>query len=234
MTKRHDTIPIRSVIIDDDRSIGEVLEEVVSRDDISVEVFDDGREAIEYIKKQTVDIVITDLMMPEVGGLEVLNFTRQVNPDALVIIITGHASLETAIEAVKKGAYDYIRKPFKLEEVEISFNNAVERVRLVRKNKELILELKAAYDRLVVAEKDCDQASSKAAPKDETTAYLNFFSNTLPGFELLQKPEKSRQDVFERLENLSYLRIEGLLTDVEFKRLKGYLMKQVDTESRKI
>ena len=218
--------PIRSVIIDDDRSIGEVLQEVISREHISVEVFTDGQDAVELIRKQPADVVITDLMMPRVGGIEVLNFAKQVNPDALVIIITGHASLETAIEAVKKGAYDYIRKPFKLEEVEIAFNNAVERIRLVRKNKELIMELKGAYERLA-AERVCDQPSVKGGPTDEKTAYLNFFSDTLPGFELLQKPEKNRRDIFERLENASHLRREGFLTEAEFEKLKGYIMKQI-------
>lgn len=228
MENRGETNLIQSIIIDDDRSIGEVLEEVVSRKDTSVEVFADGQDAIEYMKEHPVDVVVTDLMMPRVGGIEVLNFAKQKNPDALVIIITGHASLETAIEAVKKGAYDYIRKPFRLEEVEIAFNNAVERIRLVRRNKQLIMELKAAYDRLA-AEKTCDPPSAEGEPKEEKTAYLNFFSDTLPGFELLQKPEKSRQDVFARLENASHLRKEGFLTEAEFEKLKGYLMKEIST-----
>lgn len=228
MENRGEKNLIQSIIIDDDRSIGEVLEEVVSRKDTSVEVFADGQDAIEYMKERPVDVVITDLMMPKVGGIEVLNFAKKMNRDALVIIITGHASLETAIEAVKKGAYDYIRKPFRLEEVEIAFSNAVERIRLVRRNKQLIMELKAAYDRLA-AEKTCDPPSAKGEPKEEKTAYLNFFSDTLPGFELLQKPEKSRQDVFARLENASHLRKEGFLTEAEFEKLKGYLMKEIST-----
>jgi FixJ family two-component response regulator len=220
--------PIHSVIIDDDRSIGEVLEDIVSRDDVSVRVFADGHEAIEFIETHPVDIVITDLMMPTVGGLEVLDFARQVNPETLVIIITGHASLETAIEAVKKGAYDYIRKPFKIEEFEIAFNNAVERIRLVQQNQELIKELEVAYDRLVEAEKDVGHCEGKDRREDQKIAYLNFFSNTYPGFELLRKTGRNRQDLFERLENTSRLKKDGLLTEDEFQRLKRYIMKQIE------
>ena len=105
---------IRSLIVDDDTAIGEILKELISGEHISVKVLNDGHEAIEFIKKQPVDIVITDLIMPKVGGLEVLGAAKGTNPDAVVIIVTGHASLETAIEAVRKGAHDYIKKPFKL------------------------------------------------------------------------------------------------------------------------
>ena len=116
--KEHQSI--RSVIVDDDKTIGEILKELVSREHTSVDVFSDGFEAIEFVKRQPVDIVITDLMMPGIGGLEVLRQAKITNPHVVVIIITGHASLETAIEAVREGAYDYIKKPFKLEEMGIA------------------------------------------------------------------------------------------------------------------
>lgn len=220
--------PIQSVIVDDDRSIGEVLEDIVSKEDVSVRVYADGREAIQFIEENPVDIVITDLMMPEVGGLEVLDFARQVNPETVVIIITGHASLETAIEAVKKGAYDYIRKPFKIEEVEIAFNNAVERIRLIQHNKALIQELERAYSRLVESERNLEECTGKKTAQDQKIAYLNFFSNSLPGFEVLRKTGNSRQDLLERLENMSRLKKDGLLTEDEFQRLKRYIMKQIE------
>lgn len=223
--------PIQSVIIDDDRSIGEVLEEVVSTEGVSVQVFTDGREAVRYIERQPVDIVITDLKMPNLGGLEILDFARQVNPETVVIIITGYASLETAIEAVKKGAYDYIRKPFKLEEFEISFKNAVERIRLIQKNRELLRELERAYGRLVEVEKGVDETVGKGKREDRRVAYLNFFSNTLPGVELLRKGENNPRDLLQRMEGLSRLKKDGLLTEDEFRRLKRYILKQVNGEN---
>jgi len=219
--------PIQSLIVDDDRSIGEILKELVSRCGVSVEAFSDGQDAIEFIKRQPVDIVITDLMMPKVGGLEVLHFAKNTNPDSVVIIITGHASLETAIEAVRKGAYDYIKKPFKLQEVKIAFNNAVERIELVRKNRELLLELKDAYDQLVILKKDGNKVKDEDEPESHKIAYLNFFSNALPSLEFFHKAREEQHGLFERLENISQLKKDGLLTDGEFKKLKRHVIKCV-------
>jgi DNA-binding response OmpR family regulator len=213
--------------VDDDRSIGEILKELVSRSGVSVEAFSDGQDAIEFIKRQPVDIVITDLMMPKVGGLEVLHFAKNTNPDSVVIIITGHASLETAIEAVRKGAYDYIKKPFKLQEVKIAFNNAVERIELVRKNRELLLELKDAYDQLVILKKDGNKVKDEDEPESHKIAYLNFFSNTLPSLEFFHKAREEQHGLFERLENISQLKKDGLLTEAEFKKLKRHVIKCV-------
>jgi len=219
--------PIQSLIVDDDRSIGEILKELVSRSGVSVEAFGDGQDAIEFIKRQPVDIVITDLMMPKVGGLEILHFAKNTNPDSVVIIITGYASLETAIEAVREGAYDYIKKPFKLQEVEIAFNNAVERIELVRRNRELLLELKDAYDQLVTLKKVGNKVKDEDEPESHKIAYLNFFSNALPSLEFLHKAREEQQGLFERLENISQLKKDGLLTEAEFKKLKRHVIKCV-------
>ncbi len=227
MVKKIEHRPIQSLIVDDDRSIGEILKELVSRSGVSVEAFSDGQDAIEFIRRQPVDIVITDLMMPKVGGLEVLRSAKNANPDSVVLIITGHASLETAIEAVRKGAYDYIKKPFKLQEVEIAFNNAVERIELVRKNRELLLELKDAYDQLVTLKKDGNKVKDEDEPESRKIAYLNFFSNALPSLEFFHKAREKQYWLFERLENISQLKKDGLLTDKEFKKLKKHVIKCV-------
>ena len=98
--------------------------------------------------------------------MEVLRQAKAMNPDVVVIIITGHGSLETAIEAIHEGAYEYIKKPFKLQEMEIVFNNAVEKVNLIRKNNQLLQDLKEAYDQLV-APAFCPSFSSQFRTEDE-------------------------------------------------------------------
>jgi DNA-binding NtrC family response regulator len=218
---------IRSVIVDDDRAIGEILKELISREQVSVEVFGDGLDAIEFIQKQPVDIVITDLMMPRVGGLEVLRHARAANPDAMVIIITGHASLETAIEAVREGAYDYIKKPFKLQEMEIAFNNAVERVHLVRENRKLLQELKDAYDQLVAIKQEKKGFKKKHGTLRKKIAHLNFFSNTMPSLQLVSNSPGNQRGFIGELQNLSKLKKEGLLTEKEFKDLKAHLINRL-------
>ncbi len=219
---------IRSVIVDDDKTIGEILKELVSRESTSVDVFSDGFKAIEFVKRQPVDIVITDLIMPGIGGLEVLRQAKITNPDVIVIIITGHASLETAMEAVREGAYDYIKKPFKLEEMGITFNNAMERVKLVRENKQLLQALKDAHDQLGVIKKEENTSNQKDGPCPRKISHLNFFSTNLPSLAFLEGPKINERNFLEELKNISGLKKEGLLTEREFKAVKAHLIKAME------
>lgn len=225
--------PIRSVVVDDDRSIGGILEELISRPHVAVKVFSNAREAVRFIGHQPVDIVITDLVMPDVSGLDVLSLAKKSNPDSIVIIITGHGNLETAIEAVRKGAYDYIKKPFKLDEIEIAFNNAVEKIHLVRKNKELLTRLQDACDELIAVKKACSESTekSRSKPVPERNARLNFFSTNLPNMAFLRKTNEGHYKVFDRLSHISNLKKDGLLTEKEFKALKDHIMKGIESFS---
>lgn len=224
------TVPIQSLIVDDDRSVAQVLGELVSREHPLVHVFSDGQKAIAYLQENPADIVITDLMMPGVSGLEVLSLAKKANPDAIVIIITGHGTLETAIEAVRNGAHDYIRKPFKLEEMGIAFHNAVEKIQLVRRNKELVEKLKETCDELVAVKEACGGSESKVSERDEAkrTARVNFFSRNIPSIAYLHETNEDRHKLFERLGHISKLKVDGLLTEKEFKALKANIIKSLD------
>ena len=223
--KRVQDPSIRSVIVDDDRTIGDVLKDLITKEHISVEVFNDGLEAIEFITKEPVDVVITDLIMPRIGGMEVLRQAKAMNPEVVVIIITGHGSLESAIEAIRQGAYDYIKKPFKLQEMEIVFNNAVEKVNLIRENTQLLKELREAYDRLLVIKKERNEADDKQTVERDRIASLNFFSSDHPGLHLLHSATIGEPNYFEQLQNIATLKRDGLLTEKEFKTLKVHLIK---------
>ena len=220
---------IRSVIVDDDRTIGEILKDLVSKEHVSVDVFSDGLEAIEFITKERVDVVITALLMPRIGGIEVLRQAKAMNPDVVVIIITGHGSLETAIEAIHEGAYDYIKKPFKLQEMEIVFNNAVEKVNLIRKNKQLLKELKEAYDQLVAIKNARNEGNDEQKLERHRMARLNFFSSDRLGLHLMHSAASSEPNYFEQLQNISTLKRDGLLTESEFNTLKFYLIRGLKT-----
>jgi FixJ family two-component response regulator len=228
-----DDQPIRSVIVDDDRSIGGVLGELISGPHVAVKVFSNAREAVQFIGQHSVDIVITDLMMPDVSGLDVLSFAKESSPDAIVIIITGHGTLETAIEAVRKGAYEYIKKPFKLEEIEIAFSNAVEKIRLVRKNKELFARLQDACDELIAVKQACQQSAeqSRCNAEPERTSRLNFFSSNLPNLEFLRKANEGHKKLFDRLHHISVMKKDGLLNEKEFKALKHHIIKGLEAFS---
>ncbi len=220
---------IRSVIIDDDRTIGDILKDLITKEHISVEVFNDSLEAIEFITREPVDVVITDLMMPRIGGMEVLRQAKAMNPEVVVIIITGHGSLETAIQAIREGAYDYIKKPFKLQEMEIVFNNAVEKVNLIRENTQLLTDLKEAYDQLLPIKTKRNEGDDDQKVERDRIARLNFFSSDHPGLHLMHGVTMGKPNYFEQLQNIATLKRDGLLTEREFKTLKAHLIKGLKT-----
>jgi two-component system response regulator PilR (NtrC family) len=122
------------LIVDDERSVRDVLSIMLKRAGYAVTLAEDGEEAIEQAKKDIFDLVITDLKMPKVGGLEVLKAVKEISPDTVVVMITAFATHETAVEAMKRGAYDYLTKPFQVDEVQLIIRNALEKRRLSTEN----------------------------------------------------------------------------------------------------
>lgn len=107
------TDPLQVMIIDDEPIVGKRLKPALEKSGYSVEVFEDGASALERINQKTFDIVVTDVRMDDVDGIEVLSRVTRKSPNTKVIIITGYATIELAREALAKGAFDFIAKPFK-------------------------------------------------------------------------------------------------------------------------
>lgn len=141
---------IKVLITDDDGDLRELLTEAVSNWGYAVSVAKDGDEALRRLRMDRYDIVITDLMMPGMDGLTLLGKIKELDREILVIIITGYATIETAVKAIELGAYDYIAKPFRLDELMIVIKNACERLRLVMQNRALLDELRSAYGEISV------------------------------------------------------------------------------------
>lgn len=133
------------MFVDDDRRILSIVEEYLSRQGYLVSVFDNGLNALEEIKEKTFDIVFTDLRMPKIGGLELLSAIREKSPNTEVIVVTGHATVESAIEAMRLGSYDYVQKPFKLERIKILIDRIIEKRKLQNENILLKSRLKERY-----------------------------------------------------------------------------------------
>ncbi|PIE90031.1 MAG: hypothetical protein CR997_07860 [Acidobacteria bacterium] len=129
------------LIVDDDPSIVSLLEALVSRMGFETRVCLDSKEAAKLLRFGHYDVLMTDLMMPGLNGLELADLALQEDGDMLVILITGHASLETAVQALRLGIYDYLLKPFKLEKVEHTLLSALEKRRLRIENRSLKTEL---------------------------------------------------------------------------------------------
>ncbi|HLO82006.1 MAG TPA: sigma-54 dependent transcriptional regulator [Chitinophagaceae bacterium] len=125
------------LIIDDERAIRKTLSEILSYEGYKIDEAGDGEEGLKKFREKAYDVVLCDIKMPKLDGIEFLDKARESNPDVPVIMISGHGTIETAVEAVKKGAYDYISKPPDLNRLLITIRNATDKTNLVTETKVL-------------------------------------------------------------------------------------------------
>jgi two-component system response regulator PilR (NtrC family) len=131
----------RILAVDDEESIREFLDIMLKKEGYEVSLAEDGQVAIDLLKKKSFDLVISDLQMPNVTGMELLKHVRENYPELLFMMITAFGTTESAVEAMKLGAYDYITKPFKIDEVRIVIGNALRSKSLEVENRNLKKEL---------------------------------------------------------------------------------------------
>src|SRR3954451_25386600 len=137
---------MRILIVDDEEVLRDVLDAVLRREGFEVVMAASGEEALAVLDEDdNIDLVILDIMLPGISGIDTLRALRLWNPSLPVIIITAFSSIDGAIEAVKHGAFHYIPKPFKNEEVILSVNKALEQRRLSNDNERLMAELSEKY-----------------------------------------------------------------------------------------
>ncbi len=125
------------LIIDDEKSIRKTLGEILSFEGYKIEEASDGEEGLKKFKEKNYDVVLCDIKMPKIDGIEFLQKAGESNPDVPIIMISGHGNIETAVEAVKTGAYDYISKPPDLNRLLITIRNAMDKSNLVSEAKVL-------------------------------------------------------------------------------------------------
>jgi DNA-binding NtrC family response regulator len=141
---------LRVLVVDDDVDLREALTEYISRMGVKVRTAGSVAEAQNFLRSEPIpfDLVLTDLKIPGGSGMDVLRAANSRNPDSLVTIITGYATIETAIEAIRLGAYDYITKPFSLNEIGVQLRNMIERVTLSKENARLSIRLQELYQQV--------------------------------------------------------------------------------------
>jgi two-component system response regulator PilR (NtrC family) len=132
-------------LIDDEPVIHDVLGQLLSAEGYQVEISSSGEEALTKFREQEFDLVLLDLLMPGMDGLEVLKEIKKIDPEVPIIIITAYASVESALSAMKMGAFDYIQKPFKNEELLLTISRALEHHQLKEENIRLQSELKKKF-----------------------------------------------------------------------------------------
>ena len=137
------------LIVDDEALLRNFLHETLKRKGFSIATADNGQKAIDMLQEETFDLIITDMKMPEKNGMDVLRFVKAHNPETMVIMMTAHGSIETAIEAIKEGAFHYIIKPFSPESIETLVEKAKEQHFLIKENDFL---RKQIYDQTIIAQ----------------------------------------------------------------------------------
>ena len=119
------------LVIDDERSIRNTLKDILGYEQYQVDLAEDGNQGLELIRKNEYDIVLCDIKMPGMDGIEVLEKIQDESADIPVVMISGHGNIDTAVESIKKGAYDFIEKPLDLNRLLITIRNAMDKSNIV-------------------------------------------------------------------------------------------------------
>lgn len=158
------------LIIDDERSIRRALREILEFENFEVQEAENGKEGLEKMLSTTFDMVFCDIKMPLMDGMEVLDEIQKAKLDVPVIMISGHGNIETAVDAIKKGAFDFIEKPLDLNRILVTIRNAKERVFLVEETKSLKSTVKKFKGSSIIGETEgivrIKEMIEKVAPSD--------------------------------------------------------------------
>lgn len=158
----------RILIIDDENSIRRTLRDILENEGYSIDDAPDGIEGLKHVKANHYDVILCDIKMPKMDGLEVLDKILESNPDVPVVMISGHGNIDTAVDAIRKGAYDYISKPPDLNRLLVTIRNAFEKSNLVTETKILKKKVSKKYEMIGESGsiKKIHEMISRVAPTD--------------------------------------------------------------------
>ncbi len=138
MSAPEKTLPIQLMIVDDDETLLEMMQERFERTGMKVFATTKGLEALDVAAAERIDIALLDINLPDTNGLELLTKLKEQHPEIEVIMLTAHASVDSALTAMRAGAYDYLTKPFHFSELEVHIQKAHEKVRLARRERQWV------------------------------------------------------------------------------------------------
>ena len=191
---------MKILIIDDERSIRNSLKEILDDEGYDVEVAENGQQGVEMVEKEKYDVIFCDIKMPVMDGVETLAKLTAMGIDSAVVMISGHADVSTAVDCIKKGAFDFIEKPLDLNRILITIKNAKDKVHLVKETKSL---KKKVYGQEMVGEspaiKEIKEMIEKVAPTDARVLVMgaNGTGKELVARNLHQKSNRSAMPYVE-------------------------------------
>ena len=191
---------MKILIIDDERSIRNSLREILADEGYDVDVAEDGAQGCAMVDKEKYSVIFCDIKMPGMDGMEVLDKMTEMGVDAAIVMISGHGDIDTAVECIKKGAFDFIQKPLDLNRILITIKNATEKVSLVKETR--ILK-KKVYGQEMVGEsapmKHIREMIDKVAPTDARVLIIgsNGTGKELVARNLHQKSNRSAMPYIE-------------------------------------
>jgi len=166
-------VKARILVVDDEPIALRNLERALEREGYEVDTAGSGQGALRLLRAKTFDVVLTDLKMEKVDGMQVLRRCKEIDPDVEVILVTGYAAVDTAIEAIKRGAYHYVAKPFKLDEVRNVVREAAEKVALKKENRRLRESVEGLRDRAEIVTQDPGMLRVLDTARDVTATDCN-------------------------------------------------------------
>jgi CheY-like chemotaxis protein len=227
--EKHETV-VRVLVADDDEVFLEILAETVEQAHAVVDLAPDGLAALEQLSAGDFDILITDLNMPRMDGLTLLRQVRTFYPHILCILITGFGSLESAIQALRLGAYDYIQKPFMMEQVGVTIRNAVDRVKAYKERAGLLLEIETLQRKVCSLEgMQFGGGSNYDPPGTPLGGPLQADLSRYRPDAFLEKPMGNPNRAIAALESLKGLKRDGIISDSELDRLKKLIVSKIES-----
>jgi DNA-binding NtrC family response regulator len=200
---------VTAAIVDDDDEVLDLIEQILKEDGVRTRRYHQAEELLELVEADSYDIIISDLMLPGITGLELLERLHRKGIATPFVLITGYASLDSAIEAVNRGAFSYIKKPFNIEEIRIVVNR-------LRQRQDLLGEI-------LLLKRQVDMLQSRLA-KEMNDDIPNVMLP--PVMNLLQAPNDLSK-AFAAIEYLGRLKTGGLITEHEFGEYKGKILKRI-------
>ncbi len=200
---------LRAAIIDDDAGILDLIEQILKEEGVDVRRYFQAEDFLTHLEKSDPDVIISDLMLPGMSGLDLLDDLNSQGKEIPVVIITGYASLDSAIEAVNRGAFHYVKKPFNIEEIRLVINRLRQRRDTMKEMEMLKGQVKTLQEKLGIGVKEELQnivALSPLSLIQETTDV----SKALSAIEFLGK-----------------LKSDGFISEKEFGDYKGKILKRI-------